>query len=214
VEERRNRGGKSGPMGKEQVNILLFNKWDTSGIEVTDLGLQRAISLKPPAVIPISFGRHEHQRLKKAEVNVIERLANNLMHFGKRYAKNTGRMGGKKMRVLNTIKTALDIIYVETGRNPVELLVKAIENSSPNEDTTRIVYGGVVYHVSVDVAPLRRVDLALRFIAEGVKESTYSNPRAIEEALASEIILASRNDMASHAVKKKNEQERIAMASR
>ena len=201
-------------MGKENVNMLLFNKWDTSGIEVTDLGLQRVVSLKPPAVIPISFGRHEHQRLKKADVNLIERLANNLMHFGKRYAKNTGRMGGKKMRVLNTIKTALDVIHLETGKNPVELLVKAIENSSPNEDTTRIVYGGVVYHVSVDVAPLRRVDLALRFIAEGVKESAYSNPRAIEEALASEIILASRNDMASHAVKKKNEQERIAMASR
>jgi small subunit ribosomal protein S7 len=194
--------------------MLLFNKWDTSGIEVTDVGLQRVISLKPSTVIPISFGRHEHQRLKKAEVNVIERLANNLMHFGKRYAKNTGRMGGKKLRVLNIIKTALDIIYVETGKNPVELLVKAIENSSPNEDTTRIVYGGVVYHVSVDVAPLRRIDLALRFIAEGVKESTYTNPQAIEEALASEIILASRNDMASHAVKKKNEQERIAMASR
>jgi small subunit ribosomal protein S7 len=103
---------------------------------------------------------------------------------------------------------------LETGKNPVELLVKAIENSAPNEDTTRIVYGGVVYHVSVDVAPLRRVDLALRFLTVGVKESTYSNPRAIEEALATEIILASRNDMASHAVKKKNEQERIAMASR
>ena len=201
-------------MGKDRLNMLLFNKWDTSGIEVTDVGLQRVISLKPSTVIPISFGRHEHQRLKKAEVNVIERLANNLMHFGKRYAKNTGRMGGKKMRVLNVIKTALDIIYVETGKNPVELLVKAIENSSPNEDTTRIVYGGVVYHVSVDVAPLRRIDLALRFIDEGVKESTYTNPQAIEEALASEIILASRNDMASHAVKKKNEQERIAMASR
>ena len=201
-------------MGREQVNILLFNKWDTSEIEVTDPGLRRVISLTPQAVIPISFGRHEHQRLKKAEVNVVERLANNMMHFGKRYAKNTGRMGGKKMRVLNIIKTALDIIHLETGKNPVELLVKAIENSSPNEDTTRIVYGGVVYHVSVDVAPLRRVDLALRFIAEGVKESTHSNPHAIEEALASEIILASRNDMASHAVKKKNEQERIAMASR
>jgi small subunit ribosomal protein S7 len=172
------------------------------------------MSLKPSTVIPISFGRHEHQRLKKAEVNLIERLANNMMHFGKRYAKNTGRMGGKKMRVLKTIKTALDIIYLETGKNPVELLVKAIENSAPNEDTTRIVYGGVVYHVSVDVAPLRRVDLALRFLTVGVKESTYSNPRAIEEALATEIILASRNDMASHAVKKKNEQERIAMASR
>ncbi len=199
--------------GKERVNIMLFNRWDMSSIEVKDQGLKTAISLKP-AVIPITFGRHEHQRLKKAEVNIVERLANKMMHFGKKYAKNTGRMGGKKARMLNTVKTAFDIIHLETGKNPVELLVKAIENSSPNEDTTRIVYGGVVYHVSVDVAPLRRVDLALRFIAEGVRESTYSSPQTIEEALAKEIILASNNDMASHSVKKKNEQERIAMASR
>jgi small subunit ribosomal protein S7 len=80
---------------KESVNILLFNKWDTRKIEVNDLGLQKVISLKPATVIPITFGRHEHQRLKKAEVNIIERLANKLMHFGKKYAKNTGRMGGK-----------------------------------------------------------------------------------------------------------------------
>src|ERR687890_708596 len=200
--------------GKEQVNIMLFNKWDTTKIEVTDIGLSRVISLKPASVFPITFGRHEHQRLKKSDVNIIERLSNKMMHFGKKYAKNTGRMGGKKAHVLNVVRTALDIINVETGKNPLELLVRAIENASPNEDTTRIVYGGVVYHVSVDVAPLRRVDLALRFIAEGVRESSYSNPRAIEEALASEIILASRSDMASHAVKKKNEQERIAMASR
>jgi small subunit ribosomal protein S7 len=200
--------------GKEHINILLFNKWDTSQIEVQDLGLQKVISLRPTAAYPITFGRHEHQRLKKAEVNIIERLANNLMHFGKKYAKNTGRMGGKKVRVLKIVKTALDIISIETGKNPVELLVRAIENSAPNEDTTRIVYGGVVYHVSVDVAPLRRVDLALRFIAEGVKEATYSNVQTIEEALANEIIRAANNDMASHAVKKKNEQERISMASR
>lgn len=200
--------------GKEQPKILLFNKWDTSKIEIADLGLQRAISLNPAVSVPISFGRHEHQRLKKADVNIIERLANKLMHFGKKYAKNTGRMGGKKAKTLNVVKTALEIIHLETNKNPVELLVKAIENSSPNEDTTRIVYGGVVYHVSVDVAPLRRVDLALKFIAEGVRESTYSNPQIIEEALAKEIILAANNDMSSHAIKKKNEQERIAMSSR
>ncbi|MEW5840367.1 30S ribosomal protein S7 [Nitrososphaera sp.] len=199
--------------GREQVNIMLFNKWDMKDIGVNDLGLKTAISLKP-AVLPNTFGRHEHQRLKKADVNIVERLANKMMHFGKKYAKNTGRMGGKKARALNMVRTAFDIIHLETGKNPVELLVRAIENSSPNEDTTRIVYGGVVYHVSVDVAPLRRVDLALRFIAEGVKESTYSNPQTVEEALAREIILAANNDMASHAVKKKNEQERIAMASR
>lgn len=200
--------------GKEQVNILLFNKWETRKIEINDLGLQKVISLKPAVVIPITFGRHEHQRLKKAEVNIIERLANKIMHFGKKYEKNTGRMGGKKARALNVVKTALEIINLETGKNPVELLVRAIENAAPNEDTTRIVYGGVVYHVSVDVAPLRRIDLALRFIAEGVRESTYASTQTIEEALAKEIILASNNNMISHAVKKKNEQERIAMASR
>jgi small subunit ribosomal protein S7 len=199
--------------GREHVNISLFNKWVTDKIQVKDLGLQNVISLKP-AVIPITSGRHVRQRFKKAEVNIVERLANKMMHFGKRYAKNTGRMGGKKAKMLTVIRTALDIIHLQTGKNPVELLVIAIENASPNEDTTRIVYGGVVYHVSVDVAPLRRVDLALRFIAEGVRESSYSNPQTIEEALATEIISAANRDMSSHAIKKKNEQERIAMASR
>jgi small subunit ribosomal protein S7 len=197
---------------KETV-MLLFNKWTTGDIEIQDSGLKNVIALDP-AIIPISFGRHEHQRLKKAEVHIIERLVNKLMHFGKKYAKNTGRMGGKKGRMIKTVKTALDLIHYETGKNPVELLIRAIENAAPNEDTTRIVYGGVVYHVSVDVALLRRIDLALRFIAEGVRESTYSNPKTIEEALAKEIISASSNSMESHSVKKKNEQERIAMSSR
>jgi small subunit ribosomal protein S7 len=200
--------------GKEQINMLLFNKWDTSEISIEDEGLKNVILIQPFMTIPITFGRHEHQRLKKSEVHIIERLANKLMHFGKRYAKNTGRMGGKKTRVINVVKTALEIIYLETGKNPVELLIRAIENTAPNEDTTRIVYGGVVYHVSVDVSPLRRVDLALRFIAEGVRISSYSNPQSIEEVLAKEIILASGSDMNSYAIKKKNEQERIAMSSR
>jgi small subunit ribosomal protein S7 len=200
--------------GKEQNNILLFNKWDTNEISIADEGLKNVILIRPNMTIPITFGRHEHQRLKKSEVHIIERLANKLMHFGKRYAKNTGRMGGKKARVINVVQTALDIIYLETGKNPVELLIRAIENSAPNEDTTRIVYGGVVYHVSVDVSPLRRVDLALRFIAEGVRMLSYSNPQSIEEVLAKEIILASNSDMNSYAIKKKNEQERIAMSSR
>jgi small subunit ribosomal protein S7 len=200
--------------GKDQPNVLLFNKWDVRKGGGNDPGLQNVIALLPAVVIPITFGRHEHQRMKKAEVHIVERLANKLMHFGKRYAKNTGRMGGKKARVFKTIETALDILNLETGKNPMELLVKAVENASPNEDTTRIVYGGVVYHVSVDVAPLRRVDLALRFIAEGVRESTYSSLQSIEEVLAKEILLASGNDMSSYAIKKKNEQERIAMSSR
>lgn len=200
-------------MSKSTPNLALFRKWDFTEMKVEDLGLQKVLSLKP-TIMPTTFGRHEHKRFGKADVNVVERLANKLMHFGKKYAKNTGRMGGKKAKAINIVKTAFDIIHLKTGQNPLSILVKAIENASPNEDTTRIVYGGVVYHVSVDVSPLRRIDLALRFITEGVKESTFSSPKTVEEALADELMLAAQNDMNSFAIKKKNEQERIAMASR
>jgi small subunit ribosomal protein S7 len=197
----------------ETANLLLFRKWDLSKIEVRDPGLKNAISVNK-TIMPLTFGRSALKRFNKAEVNIVERLANKLLHFGKRYAKNTGRMGGKKTRSINTVKAALDIMFLKTGKNPIEVLVRAIENSAPNEDTTRIVYGGTVYHVSVDVAPLRRVDLALRFIAEGVRDASFSNPKAIEENLAEHLILAAANDMNAPSVKKKNELERIAMASR
>ena len=194
-------------------NILLFRKWHLSEIEIKDIGLKTAISLKK-TVMPMDFGRSALRRFNKADVNIVERLANKMMHFGKKNAKNTGRMAGKKIHIYNIVKTTFEIIHLKTGKNPVEVLVRAIENSAPNEDTTRIVYGGTVYHVSVDVAPLRRVDLALRFIADGVKEATFSNPKPIEEFLAEHLILSANNDPASPSVKRKNELERIAQASR
>ena len=194
-------------------NILLFRKWDLSEIEIKDIGLKTAISLKK-TIMPMDFGRSALRRFNKADVNIVERLVNKMMHFGKKNAKNTGRMAGKKIHIYNIVKTAFEIIHLKTGKNPVEVLVRAIENSAPNEDTTRIVYGGTVYHVSVDVAPIRRVDLALRFIADGVKEATFSNPKPIEEFLAEHLILSANNDPASPSVKRKNELERIAQASR
>ena len=196
-----------------EQKLLLFRKWDTTDIVINDIGLKTAISLKQ-IIIPLDFGRSALKRFNKAEVNIVERLANKLMHFGKKYAKNTGRMAGKKTHSLNVVKTAFEIINLKTGKNPVEVLVRAVENSAPNEDTTRIVYGGTVYHVSVDVAPIRRVDLALRFIADGVKEATFSNPKPIEEYIAEHLILSANNDTTSPSIKKKNELERVAQASR
>ena len=196
-----------------EQKLLLFRKWDTTEIEIKDLGLKTAISLKQ-IIMPLDFGRSALKRYNKGQVNIVERLANKLMHFGKKYAKNTGRQGGKKHHSLNIVKTAFEIIHLKTGKNPVEVLVRAIENSAPNEDTTRIVYGGTVYHVSVDVAPLRRVDLALRFIADAIKEATFSNPKPIEEYIAEHLILAANNDPLAPSIKKKNELERVAQASR
>jgi small subunit ribosomal protein S7 len=197
----------------ETKNLLLFRKWDMSDIEIKDPGLKTAISLRKQ-ILPYTFGRSALKRFNKAEVNIVERLCNKVMHFGKKYAKNTGRMTGKKTKVLNTVKVAFDIIALKTGKNPVEILVRAIEFSAPNEDTTRIVYGGTVYHVSVDVAPIRRVDMALKFIADSIRDATYSNPKPIEEHMAEQLILAASNDPNAPSVKKKHELERIAQASR
>ena len=199
-------------MGETQ-KLLLFRKWDLSDIAIQDKGLKNVISLRQ-SIMPLTFGRSALKRFNKADVNIVERLITKLMHFGKKYAKNTGRMAGKKIHAINTMKTAFDIIYLKTGKNPVEVLVRAVEHSAPNEDTTRIVYGGTAYHVSVDVAPVRRIDLALKFIADGVRDATFSNPKAIEEHLAEHLILAAANDPDAPSVKKKHELERVAQASR
>jgi len=191
-------------LSKEQ-KIKLFGKWSFEGIEVMDPGLKRYISLSP-VYVPHSMGRHEHGRFRKAEVNIVERLVNNLMR--------PGRSAGKKSRTINLVRNAFEIISLRTGKNPIEVLVKTVENSAPCEDTTRISYGGVVYHMAVDVSPQRRVDLALRFISEGARKITFGNPRSYEECLAEELILATNNDMKSEAIKKKNEMERVARASR
>jgi len=188
---------------KEVSKIKLFGKWSYENIQIRDIGLQRYISLKPLAV-PHSMGRHEHKRFRKANVNIVERLINNLMRPGKN--------AGKKAKAANIVKHAFEIIHLRTGRNPIEVLVRAVENSAPCEDTTRLSYGGIVYHLSVDVQ--RRIDLALRYICEGARKAAMHNPRSIEECLAEELILAAMHDMKSYAVSKRHETERIAQASR
>lgn len=190
---------------KEEREIRLFGEWSFKDIKTNDLGLERYISLNP-ATVPHSMGRHEHKRFRKAKVNIVERLLNSLMRPGKN--------AGKKGKAVNIMKHAFEIIHLRTGRNPIQVLVRAVENSAPCEDTTRLSFGGMAYHLSVDVAPQRRVDLALRFICEGTRRASMHNARSIAECLAEELILAANNDTRSHGVSKRHEQERIAKASR
>lgn len=185
--------------------ILLFQKWSFKGIEAKDEGVKRYLNLSP-MVLPHSMGRHEHKRFRKSKVNIVERLINGFMRPGKN--------AGKKAKATTMVRQALEIINLRTGRNPIEVVVEAVENSAPAEDTTRIGYGGVVYHQSVDLAPQRRVDLSLRFITEGARKASSNNPRTIQETLADELILASKKDIKSHGISKRHEIERVAQSSR
>jgi small subunit ribosomal protein S7 len=185
--------------------IKLFGKWSYEDIKLGDPGLQQYISLKP-VYVPHSMGRHEHGKFHKAKVSIVERLINNLMR--------PGSCAGKKTRAITLVKNAFEIINIRTGENPVQVLVSAVENTSPGEDTTRISYGGIAYHMAVDISPQRRVDLALRFLSEGARKQSFGNPKALDEYLAEELIMAAKNDVKSFAVKKRNEMERIARSSR
>jgi len=190
---------------QQEKEIKLFGKWSFKEVKVRDVGLERYVSLKP-VTLPHSMGRHEHKRFRKANVNIVERLINNIMRPGKN--------AGKKARAINIVKQAFEIVNIRTGKNPVEVLVNAIENSAPCEDTTRIQMGGVAYHLSVDVAPQRRIDLALRHITDGARQASVNNPRSIEECLADELVMAGNHDIKSFAVAKRHEIERVAQASR
>ena len=70
----------------EASNLLLFRKWDLSNIAIKDPGLKNAISVKK-TIIPLTFGRSALKRFNKADVNIVERLANKLLHFGKNMRK-------------------------------------------------------------------------------------------------------------------------------
>lgn len=180
-------------------------EWSTENIVINDPGLKAYICLKP-TLLPHSGGRHEHRRFGKAEVHIVERLANMFMRPGKN--------GGKKYRGLQIVLNALRIVQLRTRENPLQVLIRAIENSAPREDVTRVTYGGITYFKAVDISPQRRLDLALRWLAEAARVSSFRSPLTTEEALANELILAATNDVRSYAIKKKNEQERVALASR
>ena len=187
------------------VEIKLFDKWSYEGIVVRDPSLKKYISLKP-VYLPHTGGRHEHRRFGKAEVPIVERLINKLMR--------PGRNTGKKHLAYSIVKLAFDLIHLKTGENPIQVLVRAIENAAPREETTRIMYGGIIYHVAVDVSPQRRVDLALGNLVDGAKLASFRSQKSIEECLADELIAAASNDPKSYAIAKKEETERIALSSR
>ncbi len=189
----------------EVEDFKIFNKWSCKDVEVKDIALKRYIQLRG-GIIPISGGRHEHVRFHKSHVHIVERLANKLMFHGEN--------SGKKLKALKIVHDAFVIIENRTRKNPIQVLVDAVVNCAPREETTRISYGGIVYHTAVDSAPQRRVDLALRYITDAVRKKAFNNVRTIAEILAEELMLAASGNPNSVALRKKQEVERIALSAR
>jgi small subunit ribosomal protein S7 len=193
----------------------IFGLWDPTEVEVRDPSLKAYINLRP-VLVPHTMGRHFRQ-FGKAEVPIVERLINKMMvtgHEGKKHRRTSGRNTGKKILASKIVKEALQIVEKRTKKNPIQVLVDALINAGPREETTRLKYGGIAYHQSVDVAPQRRLDLALRFIAIGAARQAFKSKKSIAQALAEEIIAAANYDLKCYSISKKEEIERIAKAAR
>ncbi len=201
---------------EELKQLLIFNKWSVEGISVNDPGLVNYINLDPQVFVS-SFGRHASQRFHKSKMNIVERLINKVMipgHKGKKHYISSGHITGKKTKAMKIVKEAFEIIEKRTGKNPIEVYVKAIENAAPREEITTIEYGGARYPKAVDCSPQRRIDLALRFFVQGAYQKAFNKKISMAESLANEIILAYQNNPQSLAISKKSELEKQADASR
>ena len=192
-------------LGIPAENLFLFGKYDVSEVVVNDAGLARYINLDPVSV-PHSGAKHANRPFAKAKISVVERLINNMMR--------TGDITGKKTKTYKVVMKAFDIIGSKTKKNPVQVFINAIENSTPREEVTRLRYGGVSVPKAVDTSSSRRLDIAIRNICKGTVSATHKNTKSVEVCLANEIMLAAKSDMNSFAIAKKEELERIASSAR
>src|SRR3989339_2055474 len=192
----------------------IFDKYDVSGIQVKDPGLKAVINCEPKLILK-SYGRNV-QKFGQTKVNVVERLMNKLAvagHRGKKH-KIQKKSTGKYTKNMNIVLEAFEIIEKKTGKNPVEVLIKAIENSAPRDEITVIEYGGARYPQPVDVSPIRRVNLSLKHLVHGASDKAFNKKKTIAQTLTEEIIMAYEDNKESFALKKRNESEKQADAAR
>jgi len=184
---------------------MVFGKYPIDGVVVRDAGLAKYIILKP-ALVHHTHGRHANRAFQKANLTIVERLINNMMR--------TEKYTGKKSKAYKVVRETFEIIEKRTKKNPLQVLADALVNSAPREEVTRLKFGGISVPKAVDVSPSRRLDIALRNICKGAVKMTFKNRKPVAECLATEIILASQEDVNSYAISKKEEVERIAASAR
>jgi len=198
------------------TEIKAFNRWSVKDIKVEDQGLVNYISLEPK-IVPRTGARYAGNRFHKSKIFIIERFMNKLMipgHKGKKHFKTSCHMTGKAISAYDIIEKVLKNIEAQTKENPLKVFVKALENAAPREEIITIEYGGARYPKSVECAPQRRVDIALRYMIQGAYHRSFNSKKKIVETLTNEILNAYKLSQASNAIAKKLELERQADASR
>jgi len=191
----------------EQIGSGFFTvlaKYDVKDVKIEDKGLERYINLDTENIY--LGGVFANKLFAKSKIPIIERLINNIMR--------TETYNGKKIKAYKVVKGAFEITEKRTKTNPLQVFINAIQNAAPLEETTRLRFGGISVPKAVDIAPQRRLDISIRNICTGAVNASHKNKKSIEACLADEIMKAAKNDVASYAVSRKNDIERVAKSAR
>merc|ERR1711939_49651 len=140
------------------------------------------------------MGDGKKKRFHKALCPISERLVTALMFHG--------RNSGKKLMAIRHVQQALELIHLQTGENPIQILIYAICNGGAREDSCRVGNAGVVRLQAVDVSPMRRVSQAIYLMVKGTRNASFRNIKTFPECLAEEIIATATKQTTSSSIKK------------
>ncbi len=198
------------------MGILLFNRWAFEGVEVKDPGLKKYVNLRP-VVLPKTSGKYGTISIHKSKMNVIERFINKLFvpgHRGKKHKLTSGHVVGNYQKVFKSVKGAFEIIEKRTNKNPIQILVTAIENGALYEEVMGYRLGGIIARKAVVVSPQRRLDISLRLIAQDIFSKTFKSRKSLAQVIADELIEIAGNDQRNNVIRERNRIEKEAEGAR
>jgi small subunit ribosomal protein S7 len=116
---------------------------------------------------------------------------------------------GKKGSAEKILYSAMDLMSKRSGEEALETFKRALENVKPIVEVRSRRVGGATYQVPVEVRPVRRNSLAMRWLVQAARQRPE---KGMKEKLAGEIFEASQNR--GGAVKKREDTHRMAEANK
>lgn len=198
------------------AELKLFNRWSFDEVVIEDQGLVGYVNIEP-VVVPKTNGYYHNTPFYKTKLNIVERLMIRLAvsgHKGKKHKLTSGYNTGKSLTHNKVVYAVLEDLETKTKLNPIQVLVKAIENAAPREEVITIERSGARYAQAVDIGPQRRVDLVLRYLAQGATHKAFNKSTTLKDALVEEIMDCYNWTGNSMAMSKRNEIEKMAAAAK
>ena len=122
---------------------------------------------------------------------------------------NVVMLSGKKAVAERIVYGSLTQVQTKTGKEPIEVFNLAINNIKPVVEVKSRRVGGANYQVPVEVRPVRRLALAMRWLREAAKKR---GEKSMDLRLAGELLDASEGRGA--AMKKREDTHKMAEANK